>query len=40
MFELNLRAEGPSLTEVVTHIDYGMGDVELTVAGIVFVVLG
>ena len=35
MFKLNLRTHGPSLPEVVTHIDYGMGNIKLPMTRVV-----
>ena len=40
MLKLDFRAEGPSLAEVVTQINYGVGDIELAVAGVILVILG
>ena len=40
MFKLYLGAEGPALSEIVTHIDHGVGDVEASMARIVLVLFG
>ena len=40
MLKLDFRAQCPTLSTIIAHVDYSMWDIKLTMTGVVLVILG
>ena len=40
MLKLDFRAQCPTLSKIIAHVDYSMWDIKLTMTGVVLVILG